>query len=715
MSASAQAEIEPPAVLVESPETAPVAVLRPEELRMLGDKLQKTFTQYVSDRRMAELKWLRNLRQFLGVYDEDVAKQLDPNRSKAYPRITRVKVISTLSRIMNLMFPGNERNWEIRASPSPDMSPEDVQTAVQRMIEKQQKEGLQPTLDADLVEAAAKMLADERAQMLTNFIDDQLQELGGDQTYDYVQLNRKVLMSGILYGVGVLRGPFAKQETKTRWGLDAMGMPAMQQDTLIKPQYEFLSVWDFYPDMSAKTLRGMDGYFIRLVMTRAQLRKLADRQDFFAPQIRDYLRSNPQGNYKLQPFETDLRTMGVAENVNVQKPESNKYEVIIWNGSVSGSSLSMCGVEVPEDRKADDIDAEVWMVDGNVIKATMNPWRKLGYDVPTIHAFVFDEDDTSPVGNGLPAVMRDSQMAVANASRMLLDNASVVCGPNLEINTDLMRPDQDMTSVTAYKIWYREGNGADAQYPAARAIPINSHIPELVSIIELFMKFADAETFVGPMTGGDMERGPSEPMRTAAGASMLRGDAALPFKDIVRNFDAFTQSVIHSIVCFNRAFNPDRAPAGDYNIIARGATSLVAKEIKGIQVDQLAQTLTPAEMLHVDERKLVEARLGTRDLSDMLVPAAVAESRRQAQMQAEAEMREIQKQLGQAQVRAEAANAYKDIAQANKNSAAADKTEIEAASGVIQTLRGDSEDDDDATGGRNTGAGGSSAGPPRQQ
>ena len=103
---------------------------------------------------------------------------------------------------------------------------------------------------------------------------------------------------------------------------------------------------------------------------------------------------------------------------------------------------------------------------------------------------------------------------------------------------------------------------------------------------------------------------PSEPMRSAAGASMLRGDAALPFKDIVRNFDSFTQSMINALVQFNRKFNPGRAAEGDYNVIARGATSLIAKEVRGMQIDQLLQTMpTLAESVttHTDERKFAEA------------------------------------------------------------------------------------------------------------
>lgn len=683
------AELKPPAVTVEPSDQAPVKTIKSEELAALGQNLFRLFDQYNSDRRVAELKWLRNLRQYLGIYDPEIEKELPVNRSKAYPRVTRVKVISMLSRVMNLMFPGNERNWMLKASPSPDMSPEDVMLAIQQLQQRQQEAGVQAPLNNELVSAAVQRLADDRAKELSDLIDDQLQEIGGDQTQDYVALNRKVVMSGVLYGLGILRGPMVRTTQTTRWEMNpqtGQPMPVVKEN--YKPMFEFLPVWDFYPDMSAKTLSNMDGYFIRMVMSRAQVRALANREDFFGDQIKKYLSNNSQGNFKAQPFETDLRSMGVKINVNDQKTETGKYQIIVWYGPVSAQSLVAAGVDVAADRMADDIDAEVWLIDGNVIKADINPWRKLGADVKTIHHFLFDEDDTAPVGNGLPNVVRDSQMSVAASARMLLDNASVTCGPNLELNTNLLRPDQDLSSVQPYKIWYRDDD-VTAQFPAVRNIQIDSHIDELLKSIDLFMKFADLETFVGPATGGDMQKGPSEPFRTAAGASMLRGDAALPFKDIVRNFDTFTQSVIYALVQFNRKFNPTLAPPGDYNVIARGATSLIAKEIRGIQLDTLATTMTDSERDYVDERKLVEARLAARDLTDMLLPMDEVKIKQQQRAQRQQQIDEMQQKNAEATTRKLLADAYKNISQGQKNSAAADAATVKAAIDVLERGLGD--------------------------
>ena len=638
------------------------------------------------ERRIAELRWLRNQRQYLGVYDPEIEQALSDSRSKAYPRITRVKCITVLSKLMHLMFPGNERNWELNPAPAPDITADDVKEAIAKQQQRDQQAGLDPQqVTPDYAMDAVHQLMLDRADKLSVVIDDQLQELGGDQTYDYVALNRQVLRSGIQYGLGLLRGPFVRESKSVTWEMDdEAGVPMPKSKKVYKPLFEFVSIWDFYPDLSAKTFDSMDGYFLRKVMSKSQLLGLRKRQDFFGDVIERYLAAHPVGNYKALEFEIELRVMGVKSNVNEQKPDTQKYEVICWIGKIDGHSLSQCGVDVPQDKIHEEIDAEVWLVDGNIICCKLNPWAKLGIDVKTIHPFLFDEDDTSPIGFGLPNAMRDSQMMVAAATRMLLDNASVTCGPNLELNTDLLRLDQDLSSLRSYRMWYREGTGPEAQFPAVRNVQIDAHMPDLLKIVELGLKFADAETFVGPANGGDQAQMPSEPYRTASGASMLKGDAALPFKDMVRAFDSLTQSVIQSIVMFNRMLNPNEAHVADYDVVARGATSLIAKEVRGMQADQLVTTLTPEENLHVDARKLLTVRLKSRDMEDILVSPSEAARRQAAQDQQQDEKDQQQKEMMEAQVRKLLTDGYKNIAAGQKNTSAADAQTISAFMDILE-------------------------------
>jgi hypothetical protein len=681
----------PPTVSTQTPD-APVKQIDGPTLRQLGGDLQKRFTRFASDRLPTEQKYIRNLRQYLGIYDPEILEMMSENQSRAYPRLTRVKCISMLSRVMNLMFPGNEDNWELTASPSAEINPLDAKQAVQD-LQKTYTDAKQavPPIDDEFVTAAVQRLADKRAQDLALLIKDQMAEIGGDQTLDYISLVRQVVFSGIRYGLGVLEGPYLKEEMKTVWS-PAQGGFVPKQSKRYKPMYEFLPVWDYYPDFTAKSLGQGDGYFIRKVMTRGMVRKLADRPGYFSDQIKTYLRNNTQGNYKAKDFETQLRTMGTRKNTNDQKADPHgRYEVIIWRGLVSAATLMQLGAEVPEKYKADDVDAEVWIIEDTVIKADINTWRKLGCDVKTVHTFVFDEDDTSPIGNGLPNVMRDSQMSLCAATRMAIDNGSVVCGPMLELNVSLLTAGQEAKPIAAYQTFERDDNGPSAQFPAVREIKVDSHIAELVQLIEMFTRFMDAETFIGPATGGDMDKMPSEPMRTAAGASMMKGDAALPFKDIIRNFDFFTQSVILSLVYFNRLFNPQVVKEGDYDVVARGATSLIAKEVRGIQIDFLAQALSPDDRDWVDEEKFMQQRFGSRDMQGMLVSSEEAMRRRAVRQAAAAAAAQTQSNLVDAQARNQLSQAYKNIAQGKKNTAGADKTDIESGLAILESILGPQE------------------------
>jgi len=137
-------------------------------------------------------------------------------------------------------------------------------------------------------------------------------------------------------------------------------------------------------------------------------------------------------------------------------------------------------------------------------------------------------------------------------------------------------------------------------------------------------------------------------------------------------------------VLFNKKFNPHLVPGGDYNVIARGATSLIAKEIRGMQLDQLKATMDDDDRLDVDNRKLLEARFAVRDLEDMLVPPEVAKRRRDEQAQAMEEQRAQQQEMMQAEIRNTLADAFKSITQGQKNAASADAQAVKAALDILE-------------------------------
>lgn len=641
--------------------------INPEAIKKLGAKMARKFTDYENDRKLAELKWARNARQYLGIYDPEIEQALDKNRSRAYPKITRVKCVSMLSRLMNLLFQAGDKNWTVAPSPVPDIDERDLQGILDAF---EVQPGQQP--DTAAIDRAIYDFAKERAKNLEVEIEDQLKELGGGNTMDYVALCRKVIMSGVQYGAGILCGPYVEEQEVRNWTVDATGKLLAGKKTAFRPRYEWVSIWEYYPDMSAKMLHQMEGQFLRRVLSKHQLIALKQRKDFNAKQIDEALRMTPSGNYQRKSYETELRADGVQ--VNAQDHNRGKYEAICWYGYCTGAELKECGIKVAEEDLNRDKMCEVWTVGSTVIKVMLNPWEDLGVygKMNHFHHFIFEEDETFILGNGLPNIMRDSQMGVCAATRISLDNASVQ--RVFEINRKLQSPNQDQTAITPDKIFYREDDDVQTlNYPSIRVIDIPSKIADNQALIKQFQEFADQETFVNAATGGDMQRGPSEPFRTATGASMLRGDAALPFKDVVRNFDAFTESVIGSIINFNKVFNQDPKIRGDFTPIARGATSLIAKEVLGIQLDNLATTVTEEEKRYLKPLQLLRERVRVRDLMVDSIVMTDAEAQEKEAQDQQQQMQAMQQQMEamQAQIAEIRSQAVKNLSQAGKNDAGA--------------------------------------------
>jgi len=630
----------------------------------LAKKLSDQFLTWSNDRRDIEKQWLRSQRQYNGEYDPEVLQRMNANQSRAYPRITRVKVVSMVARLMALLFPAGERNWSVNASPKPELGAEAMKSALQMWAADN------PNAPFNLAEfdRVVASYAQKSAKRTEDALADQLADLGEHGPAGYQTLVRQVVYSAVKYGVGLMKGPSTMVTTKVV-GTVINNQPVVNEQQTYRPFFDYVDCFNYYPDLAAKTFEQMDGEYERHVLSRHQLLQLAKRNDFDGEAIRKYVSSHPDGNYTRKTFETEVATSSNATNTAIK---GKKYELLEYWGYISGNDLRNAGVTIPDEKLAMELSAVMWILDDVVVKAAENP---LPEGAAMYHKFVFEEDDVNLMGNGLPVIVRDSQMGIASASRMLIDNASVVCGPNVEVDYNRLMAGQD-TTLTPFKVWMIDSTSAPTGGRAVSNVSFDSHIPELLQVINTFMEFADKESFVNPMTGGDMENAPSEPLRTSSGMSMVMGNAALPFRDVVRNFDRFTVSILHSLIEWNRIFNPAAVVLSDVRPIGRGATSLVAKEVRALALDQLATTLLDEERDHIDMRELAKQRLIVRDLPhESLMVSEEDANKTIADKQAKQERIEDQQyRLGEATIKDTNADAVKSAAQAQKNLTAADAT-----------------------------------------
>jgi len=625
-----------------------------------GYRLKAQFDTNKAYRRAKELEWLEDIRQVKGIYDPDV--KIEAGNSKVYPKITRSKINIVLSRLHEMLFPENDRNWEAIPTPEPSISEETVvEIARSLLTEDENGEPIFP--DEDEINLAIKKYAKETCEKMVSVMDDQFTEM------DYSEETKKVLRSGLTYGTGVMKGVLIRNKTKRKWKPVDNGDYEEATDNEDVPFFEFVRLWDWYPDMSVTDLDTMDGSFERHVMTKHDLRELMKRDDFYPGIIRKHLEEHPSGDYVAENWEIDLQVIdvqagadktsaGFQTNNDDDKRSANrqtgkKYQVLEYWGYVDGSDLEACGVTV--DDVSLEYAANVWLLGGKPIKVALYYGVLDKYKV-----FYYEKDETSIYGEGLARVMRHSQISISAGSRMLLDNAACTAGPQVEVNMSLLAPDTDVDSIYARKIWFREGRGIEAQYPAIRGLEFNSHIDELLTVIDTFKGFADEETCLPTWMIG--ERVNNE---TAQAASGRMATITIAIKDVVKNFDAFTEGIIQDLYAWNMDFNPRQDIKGDYMCKARGVSSLVMKEIRMQALNQLSTTMTEEDWIYVDRREFLNEKFKAHDINITLRSEEEADKIRTANQ--ESIQMQLAIQMQQAEVGYKKAQTMAQLSKAREN------------------------------------------------
>lgn len=638
----------------------------------LGNDLLTEFGIYQQHRLTAEQRWVKDLRQYKGIYEPDIEAKM--RGSKSFLRKTRVKVESVDARLMDLLFPANrDRNYSVDATPEPSV-PEEVQTNIhQSLVAAFQKE---PT-ENELKQAIRKFV-DDAAKKMGNRIDDQLAES------KYRDVSRRVIHSGNLYGTGVLKGPLVERRTRLSYVYDAQQKKFVQRhQSFAAPFITNTPIWRFYPDMTVTELKDCRSTWEHHRLTRADLVELAQRKSFDTDGIRNYIDTYPEGLIKLMNYEQHIRIMGEQMRIN-SSHKTGQYDVYERWGWLAGDVLASAGVEIPDDRRHESFFSNIWMFpDGKVIKAILSPIEGVQYPY---HLYYFDKDETSIFGEGIASIMRDDQEMINAAVRMILDNAAVTAGPQFEVFVPAFPPQANLTDIYPGKVWPR--TGGDFQYPAIRELQFNSHMDELAKILQLFDTNADETLAIPKFTYGD---NPSKgAASTMGGLSMLLGQANIALKDLVVNFDeGITKPFISDLYHWNMKFSRDDSIKGDFDVIAKGASSLVAKEVRAQNLSVFTTSLQPEQRAMIKWDELTNQQAEVMDLVNIVMSKEEQEANAQSPMaQMQQQMMQMQQQLQmalmQGQVAESQAKSAKAQAEAAKAEAEALNRRVEASYAAMQ-------------------------------
>lgn len=623
----------------------------PDALDPLGAELLEEFARAETARRDTELRWIRDLRQYRGQYDPDV--KIDKNRSRAFIRKTRVKVKTLNSRVADLLFPaGSDVNWTVEPTPKPSLSP-DQKKEVETLLKKAGR-----PINRANIEQGVTEWAKERAKRMAKVIDDQLTE----SRYKSACLD--AIHSAHLYGTGIIKGPLVERKVRERFTKQDKKWVS-QPEAYITPWVDFVPLWKFYPDMAAATLEGCRYVYERHQMSKHELAKLAERKSFRGERIREYIKSNPSGRVRLRHIDSELRVIG--ERMVMQGDQGGNYEVLERWGWIDGVKLKNAGIDVPEEREHESFFSNIWLLpDGTVIKSVLQPINGVTWPY---HLYSFDKDESSIFAEGLASVMRDAQELINASTRLMVDNAAISGGPMFEMNLDVLSTFERSDEVHPFKAWKRRSNSGGNNAPAVRVIDIPSHVPELNQMAQKFDLDADEVTAIPRyMTGENASSGAAG---TASGMSMLLGAANIVIKDLVSAWDdGITQPFISALYRWNMQFHSDDGVKGDFDVKARGAASLVAKEVRAKQLTEMTgMAANPLILPFIKFDKLLRLLAEANELSDVVKTEDELKQEQaggQAQMQAQLaqQAQALQLQEIQAKVAKLAADTNKAVADA---------------------------------------------------
>lgn len=639
---------------------------RENPLFNLGVDLLSEFREAELLRKDAEDRWLMDLRQYRGQYEPEEEGRM--KGSRAFMRKTRVKTESVDARLMDLLFPANrDQNYSIEATPEPSIPTPLRKKLIDLLTEA--NEGQPP--DTQTLKAAIKDAADHAAAKMATRIEDQLAEAR------YRDVARKVLHSGNLYGTGILKGPLVERRTRLSYAWDdEKGRFTQHQKSFAAPFLAHVPLWRWYPDMAVTDLPDARYVWEHHRLSKADMVDLVSRKTFAAEKIKAHLRAHPDGDIRPRTYETELRMMGEQRSLTGSH-KTGQYDVLERWGWLEADWLRACGCDIPDERLHEAFFSNVWMLpDGQVIKAVLQPIEGMQWPY---HLYYLDKDETSIFGEGLATIMRGDQQMLNAAVRMLLDNAAVTAGPQFEVFVPAFPPQANLTDIHPLKVWPR--TGGDFQYPAVRQLNFTSHMPELIQVMQLFDANADEVTAIPKFTYGD------NPTKGAAGTmgglSMLLGQANISLKDLVISWDeGITKPFISGLYHWNMKFSADDTIKGDFDVVAKGASSLVAKEVRGQALAQYAATLQPEERPFIKWIKLANQKADAMDLSDVVMDDAEFEAfQQEPAQQMQQQMMQMQQQLEMASAQAKVAELQ---AKANKAEAEAMNRKIEAVYAAMQ-------------------------------
>jgi len=607
--------------LLEDRESLEEDAISEEELRLnkilalevLGQELEAKFTKYHNKRTDKEQEWAKALLQYNGSddYGKEKGKMHEsPSRRRIpKPNITRSPTNLAVSRMRDIQFPlGGDYNFHIEALIDPELE-ELIDQQQQTSEQEQQQAPVPPAPPAPLPpDQAIQLQAPPQEQNPVASVDSEINEerekalrmqtLIRNQlaASRYGKKARQAMRDWAILGTGILKGPEEEVKKSKMYDhyLDSDGglQSELVVDHITMPEVYFVDPRLFYPDPGALLPEDIEDCFEVHPVGKRELIRLSDNPHYLSTNIKAAVLMKPDGN-RLQS------TSGLFTSRNGDADFSNKYLVKEYHGSLPKDVLHLMGYISNADKEdpLKEFFGKVFVVRGVVIRVSMALLD--GDDTIPYHMAVWEQDDSSVFGHGMPYMRADQQRVVESTYAMLLDNAGLSAGPQIVLNRDAIQPANNKWEIESMKIWYMTEYGTNVQ-DAFQFVNIPNNQQSLMNIIDSAMQFADIES-QSPMIQAHTTPQANVP---AMNMGMVLTEANVHQRELSQHWDDnITIPLINRWVHYNMQYSADPGIKGNFKVAVGGATERIDNQILAQDIERILAMASqnPDYMVQINE------------------------------------------------------------------------------------------------------------------
>ena len=516
-------------------------------------------------------------------YDPKTAALIEKGRD-VYIGLTSLKCRAMQGWLQDILVNNEDKPWVLTPSPQPQL-PERVESVVVSMLERElgagqvtfgQIQEMMPRIRS-IANAHAVRIAEQAVKGLSQRINGIMIEGGWREVFE------QLIVDVSVFPAAIVRGPVVQLRDRMRWIGDRIE-PVREPQLVL----ERVSPFDFFP--SPDSTNPQDGGFVveRAQLSREKFMAASNTPGFIEEAVRRVVAKNPNGtawwNFEAANDEAAKRNALSYENGLC----AGTYKTLCFFGKVQRRSLIEYGIEGGDPQ--DVVEAEVWVCDGEVIRAEINP-RPL--NMRPFHVAKFQPVPGAFWGRSLPWVVKDPQRVANAAVRALVGNMGLSSGPIVEMDHTRLEGEEDPQNVFPWRVYFsKPGLVPGSSAPAIRFHTVNSEASTLQGIVDRYTSIMDEISGIPPFAVGSPQTGGAG--RTLGGLSMLLGNAARGIKRVITSMDkGVFETLVTSLYHLEMLYGQDGTIKVDAQVQARGSSGLLARQLNQNRAVELLGILAP--------------------------------------------------------------------------------------------------------------------------